>query len=341
MLEGDGDEQSETKLPGANTKVEEVRGDFEISDTWTIGDFVVDSALAAEISTITQSGDGANERSFFFMKPRLFLTYAPDDDRQVRLQIQRTVAQLDFGDFVSSTDFEDEQFDLGNPELSPEITWETELTLEQRFGEIGQASLTGFYNAIEDVQDKLPLTDGLEVPGNIGDARRWGVRLNTTLPLDAVGIAGGRVDIRANWQDSTVEDPVTGRSRILSDERRYRIRFDFRQDLPNADFAWGWDIDYRSDQRSFGLDEFEIKDKPGVGLDLFVETTRWQAFKVRLFVENITNQTSTRDRLVYEGARTLTPLDFSEVSDTQEGPRVGITSVENFRPLAGRVGDEG
>jgi len=311
----------EVPLPGANSRVEEVRGDFSLSDSWSVGKFILDGGLAVETSTISQTGDAETKRSFFFLKPRASLTFAPSDDRQARLRFIREVAQLDFNDFVSSTNFGDNQFDLGNPDLSPESTWVLEASYEHRFGEIGVLTLTGFHHWIEDVEDLLPVGGIFEVPGNIGDGRRWGVKVESTLPLDRLGIANGRLDIEGRWQDSTVVDPVTGLSRVLSNERDFEFGVDFRQDLEEARIAWGWKVDFESETPFFGIDERVLEDDV-VGspdMDMFIESTRWFGVKMRLLFENVTNRRLRRDRQVFTGERELTSPAFRELRDRRRG----------------------
>ncbi|MEX2353069.1 MAG: TonB-dependent receptor plug domain-containing protein, partial [Gammaproteobacteria bacterium] len=115
-------------VPNANTRVEEVRGNILLKDTWTLGDWVWSYGLGAEVSTITQTGDTEQERSFFYLKPESLITYSPYQHRQSRLRIAREVSQLNFNDFVSTTAFVDDDLALGNPDLKPEATWITELT---------------------------------------------------------------------------------------------------------------------------------------------------------------------------------------------------------------------
>lgn len=55
------------ELPGANTRVEEVRGNLQVRDTWSAGLFELDYGLGAEVSTITQSGDADQDRTFPFL----------------------------------------------------------------------------------------------------------------------------------------------------------------------------------------------------------------------------------------------------------------------------------
>jgi len=306
------------EVPGANTRVEELRGDASVADSWRLARWLVETGLAAEVSRISQTGSVGEDQTFFFVKPRLTVTWAPARSRQSRLRFEREVAQLDFFDFVSATNFEDNDLDLGNPDLSPESTWVVELTQEQRFGEIGVVSVTAFGNWIADVEDLLPVGDRFEVPGNIGDGRRLGVTLEATLPLERLAIRGGRLDVETRWQDSRVTDPVTGQTRELSGEREFEFELEFRQDLSWPRLSWGWEVETETAQTSFGVDELDRFDE-GVDLEAFVETSQWLGVKFSLTAQNILNREFTRDRRVFDGRRGTGGLLFGEDRDRRRG----------------------
>jgi hypothetical protein len=331
----------EVPVPGANTRVEENRGDFLVTDTWFRGDYELTYGLGAETSTISQTGDVVNKRSFFFLKPQVSLTYSPAQKRQTRFRLAREVSQLDFRDFVSSTVFQDDDLALGNPNLKPESTWKAEISEERRFAELSVVKLTAFHDWISDVEDLLPLTPDFEVPGNIGDGRRWGVILETTLPLDSIGLTGARLDFKLRWQDSTVVDPVTGNKRDLSgsappskpltfrDENRYAFAIDFRQDLESARFAWGWDVRNRAERFLFKVNELDIRDE-GTEFNVFVETTRWLGLKIHLTGANLLDFEQLRHRSIYVGERELTPLDHRELQDRTDGRRIILNVSGSF-----------
>lgn len=324
-----GDGLQDIPVPGANTRVEELRGDFALSDSFEWQNLRVDSTLAAETSTISQSGPTGQKRSFFFVKPLLSLTYAPEDSRQTRLRFQRLVAQLDFLDFVSATNFEDNEVDLGNPELSPDSTWRLELSHERRFGEIGAATVTLFHDWIEDVQDLLPIGGIFEVPGNIGSGRRYGVEFEGTLPLDFLGLEEARLDLDTRWQNSRVTDPVTGRNRVLSGEREFTVNIDFRQDFVEDRWAWGWDMELIGESPNFGIDEIDRFDR-GVDLGAFFETTRWFGVKMRLSAQNLLNREFLRERTIFQGRRNETPILFREFRDRYRGRSIVFTISGSF-----------
>lgn len=309
----DGDLVSQA-VPGAETQVKEERIDFTLSDSFAVGPLAVDVVLAAETSTITQTGGFAEKRDFSFFKPGLIFTYAPDERLQFRLRAQREVGQLNFFDFVSAADLGDVELSLGNPNLSPETTVAFEASVERRFGELGVFTVTGFHDEISDVQDVLPLEGILEVPGNIGNGSRTGVSGNATLPLAGVGLNGARLDVSGRWQTSSVTDPLDGRSRRLSGERRFQGNIAFRQDLTAKQFAWGGDVSFFDEVPEFGLDERDVFQR-GVDVDAFVETRAIAGLRIRVGVENLLREGNDREREVFSGPRSNGVLSFTEVRD--------------------------
>ncbi|MGH8222244.1 MAG: TonB-dependent receptor domain-containing protein [Woeseiaceae bacterium] len=326
----------EVPVPGGNTRVEEDR--FDALFNWTVyaGSFESGYGLGAEASTIRQTGDAESKRSFFFLKPQFYVSWSPTRERQTRFRIAREVAQLDFDDFISATVFQDDDVALGNPDLEPESTWVLELSEERRFGDLGVIKGTLFYNDISDAQDLLPLSPEFEAPGNIGAGERWGLRLESTLPLDTVGLANGRLDIEAIVQDSRVTDPVTGTDRILSAanddgkplrldlETRYSFALNLRQDFEHQRFAWGAEVRKRGERTEFRVNE-RVRYADGYEFNLFAETTRWLGLKVRIDGINLLNFEQDRDRAIFVGERDLTPIEIVERRNITDGRRVIVT----------------
>jgi outer membrane receptor protein involved in Fe transport len=274
------------------------------------------------------------------------LTYSPNQGVQTQLRLAREISQLDFNDFVSATVFEDDDIALGNPNLQPETTWVAELSHERRFGELGVIKLTAFHHWISNVLDLLPITSMFEAPGNIGDGRRWGAELGSTIPLEKVGLSGARLDVSARWQDSSVVDPVTGEDRVLSggkgfsgfsrtsnnafhDDNEFALIFDFRQDFEQARVAWGWIIRARSERTLFNVNELDVYDE-GFESDAFIETTRWLGMKIRIIGENLTNADQLRNRTVFLGERDLSLIDFRELEKDRDGIRVILQMSGSF-----------
>lgn len=328
-------------IPGGNVRVEEERWNLVVQDTWTFGDFTLDYGIGYERSTITQTGDANQERSFSFVKPRGILTWSPRQGRQTRLRLEREVSQLDFEDFVSAAVFEDDDIALGNPNLRPDSTWISELSHERRFGEVGLVKLTAFHHWVDDVLDFLPLTPTFEATGNIGDARRWGVVLETTLPVLAARLEKARLDFKARWQDSTVVDPVTGEDRVLSseggfrqdmslyNENRYAFDVAFRQDMQSKKVSWGLSLGWRGERPLYKADELDIFDE-GYQFNGFISTTRWFGVRMTLEGENMLDQVWLRDRTIYVAERALTPVERREIRRGTNGTRIWFRMSGTF-----------
>jgi hypothetical protein len=329
------------EIPGGNVRVEEERWNVVAQDTWAFGDFSLDYGLGYERSTIKQTGDANQDRTFSFIKPRAILTYASQQGRQTRLRAEREVSQLDFDDFVSAAVFEDDDIALGNPNLRPDNTWILELSHERRFGDVTVVKGTVFHNWIEDTLDFLPLTPTFEVNGNIGDARRWGVILETTLPVFPERLENARLDLKARWQDSTVVDPVTGNDRVLSseggfrddmaflNENRYAFDVQFRQDLETQKVSWGLGLGWRANRPLFKADELDVFDED-FQATAFVQTTRWLGMRISLEGENILDSVFYRDRTIFEGERSLTPVKRREIREGTNGIRIWLRMSGTF-----------
>lgn len=317
------------EVPGANSRVKEVRWDALLQDTWSLGQFELDLGTGAEVSTLTQTGDANLERDFFFLKPLAVLSYASGQGNQTHLRVAREVSQLDLTDFVTATVFEDNDLALGNPNIRPETTWIAELSHEHRFGRDRVVKLTGFYHSISDVLDLLPLSPTFEAPGNIGDGKLWGVELESSFPLEWLGLQGAKMDFRALLQDSSVTDPVTGESRELSGEGGgtgyrtlgtlnknigYHVRLDYRQDFDEARVAWGWTVAERDSRPLYKVNELDVNSE-GTAVNVFVETTRWFGVKIRVVADNLLSYYLHRERTLYAGERELSPVESVIIRD--------------------------
>jgi outer membrane receptor protein involved in Fe transport len=231
-------------LFNSNSNVEENRYEFFSTHFWQLReDVALESALNFEYSKIEQIGaDVDNSRSFTYIKPRFDLRWDFNDLTQVRGSLERTVSQLDFGDFVASFDNDDDQVDAGNPDLEPEKAWRWRFTVERRLADdAGVLEAQVFYNDIEDHIEKVAATDIISSPGNIGDATHYGVQLKGSWRLAPIGLEGAVIDVTYSWQDSETTDPFTGERRVMrfKPHNRYSIRF--RHDLA------AWKINYRVD----------------------------------------------------------------------------------------------
>lgn len=307
-------------LPSASVKVEETRGEAFSKATWRINPkLTLEGGVRLEASTISQSGDADQEKSFFFAKPRLLATWTPMADNQLRFRFERELGQLDFGDFAASAELDDGTVFGGNVDLEPEQRWISELSYERRFWGEGVVSIGYRHDRIIDVIDRLPLPGGLSATGNIGDGTLDQLSLNVVVPLDKVGISGARFTFRNDWNKTSVTDPTTGEDRRISGVRPSQANVGFQQDITSWKTQWGINWLPRLGQATYdpdqtfawrGADYLEafVEYKPSPTLSLRAQLNLWDDF--------------TQQRTVYA---TRNPRTVAFVEDRSIDPRTFVS----------------
>lgn len=312
--------------PVANTRVEESRAEGFVSDTWQLAsNFKLESTLTVETSTIKQTGDAMQERDFTYWKPRLGATWTVDAANQLRFLLERDVAQLDFSEFASAVSLFDGTVDLGNPDLEPERTWRTQIEWERRFGAKGVLLISLFNDEVQDVQDQIPIAGLYDGPGNLGDGRRTGLRVDATAPLDFLGLKGGELRLKGTVQKTSVDDPLTGKSRRFSDEADWSYSIDYRQPIPELKLVWGALYERADDVQLFRLRELRTTECNDANLDLYVETTAIPGMLVRFTIADVFLPLEVRERRFFIPDRT-NPGDLSSIETRRAAGGYGTRS---------------
>jgi hypothetical protein len=243
-------------LPSASVKVEETRGEAFTKATWRVTPKLsLEGGVRLETSKLKQSGDADQEKSFFFAKPRFLATWTPAPNNQVRFRFERELGQLDFEDFAASAELDDETVYGGNVDLEPEQRWISELIYERRFWGEGIVTIGYRHDEIIDAIDRLPLPGGLSATGNIGNATLDKLSLNVVVPLDRLHVPGGRFTFKNDWNQTSVDDPTTGKRRKISGVRPTQPNFGFQQDLPRYKIQWGINWIAKLGQGTYGPDQ--------------------------------------------------------------------------------------
>lgn len=317
-------------LPSSDVRVEERRAEAFVTATWRpLPALGLEAGSRFESSTISQSGDSSLERSFFYPKPRLLLTWTPRPSDTFRLRVEREVGQLNFGDFVASANLTDDRIVAGNAELEPDKTWVIEVSAERRFWESGSIGVSLAREQITDAIDRLPIRVRpnpdldpnapdivFDAPGNIGDGSQTELDVNLTLPLGRFGVPGGELKVSYEVVDSEVTDPTTGEARRISGQRPINARASFRQDLPRWKLTYG--VDYLH-----GFDEvyYRFNEITRVSIDryfgLFAEYKPSARTSIRVEVNNAGRYFLERERTVFDGPRDRAGVRFTEDYDTR------------------------
>jgi len=227
-------------LPNANVSVDERRGEAFLNGTWKPAlHWTVEAGARFEFSNIAESGDTNLSRTFFYAKPRALVSWSLDDQSQIRLRAELKVGQLNFSDFVASSDLASFGVAAGNANLRPEQRWQFEANFERHFMGKGALVLSLLHEDITDLQDYIPVGSGLDAPGNISHASNDEIDLTGNIPLDWMGFTNALLKTHGTWRTGRVNDPVTGFSRPISQERDKRLSLELTQDLTGWHSTWG------------------------------------------------------------------------------------------------------
>lgn len=321
-------------LDVANTRVEEVRGEASVTDIWQVGaGLTLETGLNFEASRITQTGDESKQREFTYAKPSIAATWLPEAGSTIRASLKRDVSQLDFSEFATSVSSIDNITLVGNPDLTPQQAWKARIEWDRRFGGRGAVTVGIFHDEVEDVRDLVvrdidpgPAIRLADAVGNLGDGTRTGIDLRGTLPLDFLGITGADFRFNTIYQQSRVNDPLTGETRSFSSgensnqrprsggsdggppplnvgNRDWGYVLSVRQELPELKSSWSLSLAHNAAREEFKLVEAITTDRPVDRMDLNWETTAITGVTVRLGISNMLSPQEERVRTFYSPDR--------------------------------------
>ncbi len=308
-------------LPAANVDVEEKRGELFGKVVWqALPTVTVEGAVREEGSNIASTGDVVQEKTLYYTKPRALLTWSPDADTQVRVRFERSVGQLDFGAFVASTSFSAGVVTVGNPKLVPEQDLISEIAFERRFWGRGSVVVTLRHTEISQAVDRAPIfqPDGsaFDAPANIGDGTKDEEGINLTVPLDKLGIKGGRFLANSTFRQSQVIDPTTHAPREISGLHPVDWDLHFTQDLPVRHMTWGVDLYGQQRERYYRFNVIETR-KYESQVAPFLEWKPRPDIQWRFEVDNSVSRSFKRFDDVFGGPRNLSTLALLQARSEQ------------------------
>lgn len=297
---------------GERTRVDEKRG--EASLTWgraLASNLTAQVNLGVEYSQLASSGPDGLTRSFIRPKGRLALAWKVGSKTTLNYVLQRRVDQLNFFDFASSVDVQNDNDNGGNARLVPPVINRTELELVHDLGKWGNISVAGAFAIPQDLVDQIPLSPTTEGRGNIASGRFYRLSSRATLLLDPLGLKGVRINSDITLRRHRVRDPLTDAWRFQSGGQRYEIDLSLRHDISGTDWAWGGN--FFDDRNSADLRLDEINDQFTVGpfVSAFIEHKNVAGFTVRAEARNLAKMKDALDRTVFVDRRTG-PVDFIE-----------------------------
>ncbi|WAT19144.1 TonB-dependent receptor plug domain-containing protein [Aurantiacibacter sp. MUD11] len=281
--------------------------------------------MGGEYSTIAQTGANGLTRSFWRPKGSINLAWQVADGLDLSFELARTVGQLSFGDFLRSVSLNQNQQNAGNVELVPPQTWEAKLEATKDLGDWGSSNLRFYARRIDDYIEFIPVPGGLETRGNIDKATLLGVYWNTTFQLEPLGLNGMQLEVTLQFEDTELEDPLTGEKRSFGGHQDHQVDLELRHDIPGSNWAWGAGMEYNHTLPYYRLGETGFNYEGPTYTYAFIEHKDVFGMTANLSVFNLTDGRAIQDRYVYEGYRDRTPLAFRETQD------LSVQPIFNFR----------
>ncbi|MDG1437675.1 MAG: hypothetical protein P8P98_01765, partial [Emcibacteraceae bacterium] len=319
--------------------VQEKRAEVFASHNYAIASNIsLQSSMNAEFSKITQTDNlndiPDNSRNFSYFKPRMNLRYDVNDQNQIRITAERKISQLDFGAFGSSFDAEDGETDGGNGELRPEDRLEFSIAYENRFADDqGSLSVKAFYNKIRDHIAKIGVYSGpapvpeninqvatTSVPGNIGDAKEYGVEVNGSLRLKAINLPNAIISAKYILRETETNDPFLLLERPILYTQKNEWLVTFQHDLTDWGTSYGFNINNKGPVGPSGgsigfrtdvAEQWERTIEPKASF--YVEQNVFTNMKLRFDAKNLLKAKNGYDLTRYTGNISLDAVNYQEL----------------------------
>jgi outer membrane receptor protein involved in Fe transport len=340
LEEGGG--KTRIQLPIQNATVKENRGEVWVNGGRSLSkNLRMDAGLNFEFSHLTVAGDATADRKLSFLKPSITLDWEPGGGWHTQFILRRTVAQLDFFDFVSAADLSvGGRVNGGNANLQPQRSWEGRILVERPILGKGQLRLELGYDLVSLLQDRILVFDdqgdAFDAPGNLGTGRRMYADLTFDAPLDRLW-KGLHVRLHGNLQRTRVKDPITGEQRDWSGfYPRWLWDADIRRDA--GKFAYGVSLFDNRRATFFRTDDFDINYNEGFPYtNAFVEYRPSPNRTLTLNVNDISNTGGARDLVLFFPNRTAGAPSQLEHRFRNSHVRVGITFKQSFGGGGGKA----
>ena len=325
----------EADLPVADAKVKEKRGEVFVNVGKSFNpNLRVDTGLRYEFSHLTVSGDAEADRRLKFLKPSITLDWKPGGNWHTQFSVKRTVAQLNFYDFVTVAELSADRINAGNENLQPQRAWEFRATVDRPILGDGLVKLDLGYDHISMFQDRVLITDPdtgqrFDAPGNIGTGKHLFAILTVDAPLSAVW-SGLRVKFDGTVRRTRVEDPISHEMRNFSDFfPDWEWRFDVRRDA--GPWSYGFVVNHRDRFTFFRTDEFDINYNGGPYGTAFVEYRPDARTSITLDLDNALRTSGNRERIrFFDDRADPDPIIINEFRERNRHWNFGLTIKRTF-----------
>lgn len=324
-------------LSNPGSSVEEMRYEGFAVHNWTLNNrMTLESSLVYETSEISQSGAVSQSRDFQFWRPSVDYRFNITNSLQLRATVARQVQQLSFANFTATvnTSDTDKDADAGNPNLVPTQEIRYELTMEYRLpNDAGVISSRFFMRDLEDQIGRINASTNPDQPvsaaGNIGDAKRWGVYLDGSTRLGALGLPDALLSSSLYLFDSEATNPILGTTERING--RGRAELGFRHDIVTWNLNYGFDYGHpiNGGERNIEVNTIDSYER-GSSLTMFVSTVLFDDVTFRLESNNTLDADSCRNRVRYNASAASGDISEVENSCWGNGQKLALKVRKTF-----------
>lgn len=330
FLLGSGGARTKIDLPIDQATVEEKRAEFYVKAGKRFSDALrVDAGLNYEFSDLAVRGDTTADRVLKFLKPSFTVDWKPGGSWHGQFIVRRTVAQLDFYDFISSAQLSDSRVNGGNADLQPQRAWEVRASVDRPIFGTGLIKLDVGYDHISMLQDRILTEEGFDAPGNIGTGKRQFASLTVDAPLDRLGLPKTRAKFQGTLQRTRVHDPISDEVRNFSGFfPSWQWSAEVRRDV--GQWAYGAEIAHRDKFTIFRASEEDINSNSGIFGNAFVEFRPSPTTTITLNANNIFATHGIRDRQFTFPNRSFDGPNLRELRERNSHQTFQLTFKRNF-----------
>jgi hypothetical protein len=325
-------------LPIEDATVKEKRGEVYVSVGKNLSPALrIDGGVNYEFSNLKVRGDATADRTLKFLKPNLTVDWKPGGGWHTQASIRRTVAQLDFYDFISVAELSTDRVNAGNQNLQPQRTWEFRLTGEHPILGDGLFKLDLGYDLVSMLQDRVLLCDPenptdpetcFDAPGNLGTGKRYFATLTLDVPLGRLW-SGLRAKLDATVQRTRVDDPISGDPRKFSGFfPAWNWTFNLRRDAGR--WSYGFNLNDYQRFTFYRTDEFDTNFNGGPYATAFIEFRPTARTSITFDVDNALETSGNRLRILFDPNRATPETVTREMRERNRHISLGLTLKQSF-----------
>jgi hypothetical protein len=337
-------QKARVDLPIANATVKEKRGEVYVNVGRTLTPALrIDGGVNYEFSDLKVSGDAEAQRTLKFLKPNLTLDWKPGGAWHTQFSVRRTVAQLNFYDFISVGDLSTKRVTGSNADLVPQRAWEFRASVEHPLLGDGLLKLDLGYDLVSKLQDQILIVDekgkAFSGPGNLGTGKRSFAALTVDAPLNILW-KGLRAKFTGTLQRTRVDDPISHQPRKWSG-----FWPDWQWDLTvrrdSGAFSYGFELSDNQRFTFYRTDEFDTNFNRGTFMTAFVEYRPTPRMAINFSIDNALSTHAARDRTLLRPNRADQRQIFDEFRDRNRHRSFQITLKQSFGGSSAKIAAKG